>query len=399
MGLTWLRAWALLGLVLVGGILRAQSWTPPPAINFDPMTAAGESADYTVWNVTFLSAVITDIPANNQVKLRVYLPNDSVGPVPVVLLLHYWGAPDTKVEDEIATLLARRGIASVAMPLPYHLARSPIGRRSGELAILPDPQALNRTMSQAVLDVQRTIDFIETRHEFDREKIGVGGTSLGAIVAATAFGVEPRIKTATFLLGGADLAGLVYSSSKVSLIKNALERKGIGEAQLRQALAPSEATSYLRTSDKRPTLLVTARFDTVVPTRSSDALANALGNNERIMLDTGHFGGFLVQARLAQTVARYFDSKLNGHAFALPRTLFAPTVRLGLTYDSPRGLQIALGMDIWRANVDRDGFGAVLLSPKGVSFFLGKDIGNGLSVGASIMPRHASLGAFWSVVF
>ncbi|MFX9638786.1 hypothetical protein ABTO85_20010, partial [Acinetobacter baumannii] len=80
-----------------------------------------------------------------------------VGPVPVVVLLHYWGAPDTKVEDEIAQLLARRGIAAVAMPLPYHLGRSPMGRRSGELAIVPDPRSLNQTMTQAVLDVQRTI--------------------------------------------------------------------------------------------------------------------------------------------------------------------------------------------------------------------------------------------------
>ncbi|MFX9012072.1 hypothetical protein ABTN18_20310, partial [Acinetobacter baumannii] len=81
---------------------------------------------------------------------------------------------------------------------------------------------------------------------FNKDKIGIGGTSLGAIVAGTAFAVEPRIKTAAFLLGGADLAGLMYSSSKVSLIKSALERKGITEAQLRQVLAPSDATTYLR---------------------------------------------------------------------------------------------------------------------------------------------------------
>lgn len=363
------------------------------------MTSAGETADYTLWTTTFLSAVSTDIPANNQVKLRVYLPPDPLGKVPVVVLLHYWGAPDTKVEDEIAGLLARRGIASVAMPLPYHLGRSPIGRRSGELAIVPDPEALNQTMTQAVMDVQRTVDFIESRPEFDKDKIGLGGTSLGAIVGATAFAVEPRISTATFLLGGADLAGLVYSSSKVTLVRNALERKGVSESVLRQVLASSEATTYLDPKDTRPTLLVTARFDNVVPPRSSDALYRRLGNCERIMLDTGHFGGFLIQAKLAQTVARYFDSKLNGHAFATPHSLFAPTVRLGLTYDSPRGLQLALGLDIWRANVDRDGFGAVLLSPKGLSFFLGKDIGNGLSLGASIRPRNASLGAFWNVVF
>lgn len=386
-------------LVPLAALTFAQKWTPPPPINFEPLTSAGETADYTLWTTTFLSAVSSDVPANNQVKLRVYLPPDMLGKVPVVILLHYWGAPDTRVEDEIAALLARRGIASVAMPLPYHLGRSPVGRRSGELAIVPDPAALRQTMTQAVLDVQRTVDFIETRPEFDKTKIGLGGTSLGAIVGATAFAVEPRVSTAAFLLGGADLAGLVYSSSKVALVRNALERRGVGEAALREALAPAEALTYLNPKDTRPTLLIAARFDNVVPARSSDALYRSLGNCERVMLDTGHFGGFLVQARLAQTVARYFDSKLNGHDFATPTTLFAPTVRLGLTYDSPRGLQLALGLDIWRANVDRDGFGAVLLSPKGVSFFLGKDVGNGLSLGASIRPRSASLGAFWSVVF
>ncbi|MES1147318.1 MAG: hypothetical protein ABUL49_01060, partial [bacterium] len=137
----------------------------------------------------------------------------------------------------------------------------------------------------------------------------------------------------------------------------------------------------------------------VVPAKSSDALYNGLGNVEQIVMDTGHFGGFLIQAKLAQTVARFFDSKLKGGSYSLPTSLFAPTVRLGLTLDQPRGFQIALALDIWRSNRDRDGFGCVVLTPKGFSLFLGKDIGNGLSVGATFIPRQASLGAFWSVVF
>ena len=52
------------------------------------------------------------------------------------------------------------------------------------------------------MDLGRTIDYIETRPEFDKDRIAYYGFSMGAEQAIPAVAVEPRLKTAVFLSGG-----------------------------------------------------------------------------------------------------------------------------------------------------------------------------------------------------
>jgi dienelactone hydrolase/predicted Ser/Thr protein kinase len=52
------------------------------------------------------------------------------------------------------------------------------------------------------MDLRRTIDYIETRPEFDKDRIAYYGYSLGAEEATPVVAVEPRLKTAVFLSGG-----------------------------------------------------------------------------------------------------------------------------------------------------------------------------------------------------
>lgn len=51
-------------------------------------------------------------------------------------------------------------------------------------------------------DLGRSIDYLETRREIEREKLAYYGLSLGAIDGVVLVAVEPRIKTAVFLAGG-----------------------------------------------------------------------------------------------------------------------------------------------------------------------------------------------------
>jgi tRNA A-37 threonylcarbamoyl transferase component Bud32/dienelactone hydrolase len=52
------------------------------------------------------------------------------------------------------------------------------------------------------MDLGRTIDYIETRPEFDKDGIAYYGYSMGAEPAIPAVAVEPRLKAAVFLSGG-----------------------------------------------------------------------------------------------------------------------------------------------------------------------------------------------------
>ena len=51
-------------------------------------------------------------------------------------------------------------------------------------------------------DLGRSIDYLETRPDIDREKLAFLGTSMGAIDGVILVAVEPRFKAAIFLAGG-----------------------------------------------------------------------------------------------------------------------------------------------------------------------------------------------------
>lgn len=370
----------------------------PPPIAFDPWRETTSTEFVTRYEVSFPSPVVSSYSSNNRVPISVFVPTERLGPVPVVILLHYWGATDSNVEVSMANQLATRGIASVVMPLPFHLTRTPEGTRSGELAILPDPVHLEQTMVQSVMDVRRTVDWIATRPEFRADAIGITGTSLGAIITGLAFGVEPRLKTAAFMLGGADIAHILWNSSRVVSQREALRRDGYTEERLREVFAPIEPLNYLR-PDGRPVYVVRAKFDTVIPPLSTDRLIEALGNPEVLQIDTGHYGGALVQSRLIRSVVRFFEATFAGASFKAPGRFYTPTVRLGLTVNPVRGLQVAGGLDIWRLPGRADAFASVLLTPRGIEGFVGYQVSKGIALGVSVTPRRTTVGGFWSVVF
>lgn len=371
---------------------------PPPKIEFEPWRETRTSEFYSRYEFTFPSAVTSKYAENNSIKVKVYLPSERIGPVPTVILLHYWGATDDNVEVSMAEKLASRGIASVIFPLPYHMSRTPAGTRSGEMAILPDPEHLKLTMLQSVSDVRRAVDWIQTRPELKPDTIGITGTSLGAIVTALAFAVEPRIKASAYILGGVDLAHILWNSSRVVSQREALRREGYTEEKLRTVLSDIEPLNYLK-PDGRKSYVVRAKFDTVLPGASSERLISALDNPDVLEIETGHYGGALIQGRLVTTVVRFFEATFHGTEFTAPSRFYSPTIRLGLTFNPDRGLQVAGGLDVWRLNKSSDAFASVLLTPRGIEGFVGYSFSKGISLGVSITPRRTTIGGFWSVVF
>jgi hypothetical protein len=336
--------------------------------------------------------------SNNEVWVRVFYPSRATGPTPAVVILHYWGAVDQRVERNLALSLCARSIAGVLVTLPYHLQRTPPGRRSGSEAIVPDVGHLIRTMTQSVLDVRRTIDWIESRSEFDRGRAGIAGTSLGAIVGALTSGVEPRVEHAALLLGGADLAHILWQSSRVVRERDQLRRKGYTEDRLRVELEPIEPAAYLPGARLRSSFVVAARHDTVVPPAAARRLIESLDAPHVLWLDSGHYGGFLIQKQVHREVAEYFEGSFQGRRYDPPRGLSAPVIRVGVAANPATALQVVLGVDLWRANAAGDGFAAFLATPRGPQLFLGVRAEKGLAVGVAVTSERAAPGAFWSIV-
>ena len=350
------------------------------------------------YGFSFPSAFNSGVPENDVVPVHVILPKNATGPVPAVIVLHFWGAVDQKIERSLAGDLTSKGIAAILITLPYHLQRTPKGLRSGEAAIPADTAGMIRTMTQAVLDVRRTVDFIVSRPEFDASRIGIAGTSLGSIVSSLSFALEPRIKSASFMLGGADLAHILWNSSRIVKVRETLRKKGILEAHLREALREVEPLTYLGDRTTGGSFVIGGKFDTVIPPEDTKKLIASLPDPQTLWLETGHYGGIFVQRRVLRLVSQFFAGQFGGQAFTPPKSIFAPTLRIMIEANMESSFQVGIGLDIWKANARGDVFSTLIATPRGPQLFLGAKLDRGLAIGAFATLKRVSPGVIWSFV-
>jgi pimeloyl-ACP methyl ester carboxylesterase len=377
----------------------------PTPVTWRETRRDGRGVEY---QTEFPSAMRTSIPVNNRVPLLLLLPSGANAAegrrYPVVFVLHYLGAKDLRAERQLGKELNRRGLAAALIELPYHLSRAPEGTRSGELAVQPDPTVLTSTMVQSVLDVRRALDIVRLRPDVEPDEFGIAGISLGSLVAELVFGIEPRFVRAGFLLGGTNLAHILWTSSRVIVSRAQLRSDGYTEEKLRVALAPIEPETYLRRrmalhpKETNNALTIGGRFDTVVPPSAFKSLVASLPSPTVVTLNTGHYGGIFVQQKLLSEVAEYFADSTSGRPYFAPKDIQAPTLRLVAQAMTPTGFDIGIGIDFFRTSSNHQTFGTLVLTVRGAEIFLGQSVGSGLAVGGIASTHGLAAGIFWSSV-
>ncbi|HMF12605.1 MAG TPA: hypothetical protein VKE94_09875, partial [Gemmataceae bacterium] len=127
------------------------------------------NSDLDVHHVQFPSPVETDTPENNTVHAEYYRPRGN-GPFPGVVVLDVMGG-DGSVSRMVATALAQKRIAALALRMPYYGERRPPGSRLRMISI--DFDHSMEAVRQTVLDVRRAAAWLESRKEVDAKRLGV----------------------------------------------------------------------------------------------------------------------------------------------------------------------------------------------------------------------------------
>ena len=350
------------------------------------------------YRVEFPSAYRSPYPANNTVHAWWLVPTKRTGRAPTVVLLHSLGVRRPELEMGLARELARNGVAVFLMTLPYHMQRTPPGYGSGDLILAGDIALLREAGIQATWDVRRAVDWLQRQPEVDPDRIALVGISLGAILGATALASEPRLHSAVLILGGADLAHVLWDSILAIRARARLRREGYTLERLREELEPIEPLNLLTSEHGEKTFVIGARFDIVVPTEDTEKLIRALGNPKVLWLNTGHFGGGLVQRPLFRLVRQHLQARFEGRNPDGNLSVLAPTVRIGAIYSAGRDFRLALGTDFWRSDARGALFVSGVLTPRGGSLFAGVRLRLGFSVGAEITPKRTYGAVFWHFV-
>lgn len=232
---------------------------------------------------------------------------DGDSPQPVVIVLPILGG-DHFISEAFAKALVNRGLATA------RLERRPLKLRSAE-----GPEEVQIRFAEAVRDARRLLDWLETRPEIDPERIGVAGISVGSLMACLLHANDPRISASVLALSGGGLSELLYESHerdvrhfrKRMVEKYELDSFDKFQSWVEPYVASVDPSNFAAALDPRSVLLISGRFDHVIPPARSQELWAALGQPEWVKLPTGHYTAIPFLWYVAGRAVKHFDRKFS----------------------------------------------------------------------------------------
>jgi len=313
-----------------------------PGANDFIISPRSETARYRVTHLTFPSRIESSSANNNLVRGYYYQPK-AAGRVPAVVVLHGWGAVlSGHMIESFCKSLAERGMAAFMLELPYHLERRAEGKLSGAGFMTADPQRLVESGRQAVIDLRCVLDWLAARPEIDAQQLGVAGLSLGAITANLAMGVDDRLKAGVSILGGGDLAEVVWRSPLALPWKTKMQQAGVSEAMLRESLRPVEPLTFADRDRSARVLMINGFYDVVIPESSTLKLWNSLGRPPIIWTNSGHFSLVLAWAEVIETACTFLQGEFGVGPPWTPREIQVKPVKAVLLWDEYQGVRPGL---------------------------------------------------------
>jgi cephalosporin-C deacetylase-like acetyl esterase len=284
----------------------ADAWTQRLALYqydrnmpFESKTISRETSDTAITEKIVIKGV-----RGHSVPLYLVLPANANqnAPVPGLVLVHGLGGTIDQMLLS-AQLSAARGYASVVPEIVGH------GERAGANKNLfgGESQALRDGIIESVGDIRRGLDLLLSRPEVDKNRIGYVGLSLGAIIGTVTTAVDERIKTAVFIVGGADWPLILRQSQEQGARQR--RQKSAATASELALLEDIDPKNFAAKIAPRPILLMNGRQDNIIPPAAAKALFDAAKEpKKQIWFEAGHF---LPPLDVLQILQTWVDDKLG----------------------------------------------------------------------------------------
>ncbi len=152
------------------------------------------------------------------------------------------------------------------------------------------------------------MDYLASRSDIDKTRLGCAGISLGGIFGGVFASVEPRIRTVALWSAGGDWGELLTQSRHPFALKRR-EKQDLTSEEIEKILRDVDPLTYIGKLTPRPLLLLAGTEDYVVPNDSTDLLFSAAGEPKKLVR---YPGGHIPDLR-AMTVRTldFFDGTLK----------------------------------------------------------------------------------------
>jgi dienelactone hydrolase len=246
--------------------------------------------------LTFTSAIASPWPENNRVHAQFFPAGNSRSSqngnrAPAVVVLAQWNAR-WEEQQNVCLWLNKLGLTAVKLSLPYTDRRAIPGHPRADHLIGPNIGLTMQAGRQAVLDVRRTLRWLEQQ---GYGPLGVLGTSIGSAVGFITMCHEPAIKAAAFLHASTYFGDVVATGLTTKTVWEPISAAGISHGDLRHFWSPISPFPYISRLPEAKTklLLITARYDPTFWPEYTQALLAKLREEgvdfESIDLPCGHY--------------------------------------------------------------------------------------------------------------
>jgi hypothetical protein len=209
--------------------------------------------------LTFTSAIESPWPENNRVHAQLFKARRHG---PAVVVLAQWNSR-WEEQQNVCRWLQFLGITAVKISLPYHDRRAIPGHPRADHLVSANIGLTLQANRQAVLDVRRTLRWLE-HQGYDR--LGLLGTSIGSCLAFLTLVHEPALRAAAFLHVSTYFGDVVAAGLTTSNVWDALHHDFSLE-EVRHFWSPISPYPYIaRLAGARKKLLaVSGRYDPTFP--------------------------------------------------------------------------------------------------------------------------------------
>jgi dienelactone hydrolase len=241
---------------------------------------------YTLFHARDYKAFRVVLPENEkQENIAHLLIPPGEGPHPAVVAFEILDGPQD-VSEGMAKALVNRG---------YAVAR--LERRALGLDKQSDPAVVRDTIRDGVRDGRRLLDWLVTHPKIDKNRIAAAGVSLGSIQALLLTACDPRIRGGFFVMTGGGLPETFWDSSELAVQRfrdRLMEARGWSTREqfvegIRPYTEPVDPLTYAGSIAAPSVMLASGRFDTVMPSESTQRLFEALGEPLWYKLPCGHY--------------------------------------------------------------------------------------------------------------
>ncbi len=346
-------------LLLPASVSRAQApGVDPHFYDYDQSapfavteTPYGTENGVRITTLTYPSVVSSPYAVNNTVTAYLFLP-PGPGPRPAMVVLHEWNPSTTKSGFLLCRAIARAGVAALFIVEPYSLNRTPAYEpgHGGTRILSGNVPHMVGALRQAVLDARRGLDYLQKRPDVDPSRMGVAGISLGGILTGVVAGVDPRIKVALTLVGGADFPKDFWDGVLTRPYRRQIERDGYTYQTYMAAMAPIDSTNWLpqKHFDPNNALMINGHYDTVILPDQAKLLAQNFGGTHIVWLNSGHYGAQFSAGAASELGVKFLRARFFGEtaAYRQPDNLPSRTIKGGLLLGGQEGLSPVLATSL-----------------------------------------------------